>query len=780
MTNSPIRDVHHVGGLLKRYYGITGDLKLLDSYADLNYLVTEKSGRQFVLKFALSELGSQVIDAQNQVLFHVAGRDPDLPVPRVIRTRDGQDSVALRRGGPEPAVMRLLSFLPGTLWQEVPAQTKPFLETIGAFLGRLDVALADFRHPGAARRLVWDLANAVEVFEKTQAIGEAKGRYAVQYLLTQFDALVLPRWDRLPHQTIHNDGNDYNVLVTENSGQWRVTGLIDFGDMVFSARCAEVAIAAAYALLNKDDPMAAASAVVSGYYLANPLEDEELEVLFHLIRARLAVSVTMSAVRKREAPGNAYLLVSEAPAWRAIELLMAVRPDRAIGFFRKACGLAKVTLAGRSPAALVAARNTLLGPSLSLSYRDPLKMVRGWKQYLIDHCGRAFLDGVNNVCHVGHCHPHVVEKITAQVATLNTNTRYLHDHIVELAHRLTRLFPAPLGVAFFVNSGSEANDLALRLARAYTGGEDVIVLDGAYHGNLSSLIDISPYKYAGPGGRGPGAAVHQVPLPDGFRGPVKGQGPKAGAAYAEFIVEKIAGIEAEAGRLAAFFAESLPGCGGQIVLPEGYLKHAYAAVRRAGGVCIADEVQVGFGRVGHTFWGFELQGVVPDIVTLGKPMGNGHPIAAVVTTPAIAGAFANGMEYFNTFGGNPVSCAAGLAVLDVIEKEGLQAHAAKVGDWLLRECKRLQPQFSLIGEVRGMGLFIGLELVHPSSMQPAAREAKALVNEMRQMGILLSTDGPGNNVIKFKPPLPFSLRNARFLVDTLKAGLERVPGASSN
>ncbi|MCP4425490.1 MAG: aminotransferase class III-fold pyridoxal phosphate-dependent enzyme, partial [Chloroflexi bacterium] len=426
--------------------------------------------------------------------------------------------------------------------------------------------------------------------------------------------------------------------------------------------------------------------------------------------------------------------------------------------FRCACGLPP----SLNKAELLAARQKNLGPSLSVSYREPLKIVRGAGQFLYDEAERPYLDCVNNVCHVGHSHPRVVAAAARQMAVLNTNTRYLHDNIVRYAERLTATLPDSLNVCFFVNSGSEANDLALRLARAYTGQQDIIALDGAYHGNLSSLIEISPYKFNGPGGMGEPKHVHTAVMPDPYRNP------QTAKEYAAHIQRLIAQMKREGRGLAAFIAESLLGCGGQIVCPDGYLAAAYQYVRAAGGVCIADEVQVGFGRVGSHFWGFQTQGVVPDIVTMGKPIGNGHPLAAVVTTAAIAQSFHNGMEYFNTFGGNPVSCAVGTAVLDVIEDENLQANALRVGDRLQTQLKRLMAKHPLIGDVRGMGLFIGIELVrNRQTLEPAAEEAATIVEQMKERGILISTDGPLHNVIKIKPPIGFTEVDADFLTATL-------------
>ncbi len=414
---------------------------------------------------------------------------------------------------------------------------------------------------------------------------------------------------------------------------------------------------------------------------------------------------------------------------------------------------------------ILAVRREHLGHNLSLSYSQPLHIVRGYKQYLYSAEGRRYLDAVNNVAHVGHSHPRVVRAAHAQMLTLNTNSRYLHPNIVRYAERLLATLPEPLRVVYFVCSGSEANELALRLARTYTQSKETIVLDLAYHGNTNALVEISPYKYERPGGRGPQPHVHKVPIPDVYRGPHRAADPRAGEQYAASVGEAIGRVQSAGGRLSAFIAESLMGSAGQIPLAPGYLAQAYELVRAAGGVCIADEVQVGMGRVGSHWWGFELQGVVPDIVTLGKPLGNGHPLAAVVTTPALAAAFDNGMEYFNTFGGNPVSCAVGLAVLEVIEDEGLRAHAVAVGDYLQSGLRELQARHELIGDVRGAGLFVGVEFVkNRETRERALTEAAYVVNRLKEHGILLSADF---NSLKIKPPLPFDKSDADFLVEVL-------------
>jgi len=423
----------------------------------------------------------------------------------------------------------------------------------------------------------------------------------------------------------------------------------------------------------------------------------------------------------------------------------------------------------------VAERRRRIGRNVRLGYRDPVSAARGWMQYLYDASGRRYLDAYNNVPHVGHCHPRIVRAASEQLRVLNTNTRYLHDSLARLGARLAATLPDPLRFCYFVNSGSEANELALRLARAHTQARDLIVLEDAYHGNTTTLIDVSPYKFAGPGGQGAPAWVHVAPVPDAYRRQFKTDDPEAGRKYAAHVADAAAAVR-DAGRgLCAFLAESAPSVAGQIVPPPGYLEEVYAAVRSAGGVCIADEVQTAYGRMGTHFYAFQAQGVVPDILVLGKPIGNGYPLGAVVTRAEIAGTFDNGMEFFSTFGGSTVSCAVGLAVLDVVEDEGLQDHARQVGDRLLANLRSVSTRHAIIGDVRGSGFFIGVELVTDRDLlTPATLEASFVVNRLREEGILIGTEGPSHNVLKIRPPMPFQMTDADRLADTLDRVLDEL------
>ncbi len=1017
---------HDAVCLAWEYYGLQVDVRPLPSERDQNFHLFEGSGEQFVLKIASAAETRPVLDLQNRALDHLARCGMRNFTPAVRNTISGEDIATVKAASGARHFLRLLTFLPGTFLADVRPHTPELLHDIGEFLGRLDRSLAEFDHSVAKRELQWDMTKAASVIDECKAdIPEADRRSIVDYFLRLYEMEAAPLFPRLPTGVIHNDANDHNLLVSGarladgGRAEREITGIIDFGDMLHSLTVAEPAIAAAYCLLGKIDPVSSAAHLISGYHQKLPLTEAEVRAMFPLICIRLALSVCLSARQQRLEPDNRYLSISEDQVWEALSRLRGVRPQFAHFAFRAACGMEPspgstklidwltknrdtfgpvlshdlrtarstvidLSVSGSELAGSQGFRNvkdstqwifermravnadigigrynearlgytsglfkipfdgvprgrtihigidlfiepgspafapldgtihsfhdnagaldygptvilrheacgsdffTLYGhlstgslenlfsgkmvrkgeqigtigdskvnggwpahlhfqimadmlgydgdfpgivsadergvwlslcpdpnlilripeesfPSkspgkeeiarlrkrhfsstLSISYRRPLNIVRGFGQYLYDECGRAYLDGINNVAHVGHCHPKVVKAGQRQMLALNTNTRYLHENLVIYAERLCATLPEPLRVCFFVNSGSEANDLALRLARARTGFTGVIIVDSAYHGNLSSLIDISPYKFNGPGGCGAPPHVCVVPMPDTYRGTFKSDDPHAGEKYAGFIPGALAQIRQRGNGLSAFVCESALSCGGQIPLPPGYLKAAYAHIRRWGGVCIADEVQVGLGRMGTHFWGFDSQGVIPDVVTIGKSIGNGHPLAAVVTSPEIAASFENGMEYFNTYGGNPVSCAIGSAVLDVIEEEGLQAHAIAVGGQLTRGLECLMRDHSIIGDVRGSGLFLGIEFVSDrTSLRPASAQASYTVERMREHGILLSTDGPLHNVIKIKPPMVLTTTDAEMLLDVLDGVLRedfiRIPDMS--
>jgi 4-aminobutyrate aminotransferase-like enzyme/Ser/Thr protein kinase RdoA (MazF antagonist) len=768
LDKAPRLKADEAARLASELYGFTVAAESLTSERDQNFLVRDSANQRFVLKIANAEENLDFLDLQNRIIQFLGSSHLTTEFPRVIRTKAGDEIARVEGQNGSQHFVRLLTWLEGTCIAEVRSPGPGLLRTLGRALGEIDRALVGFSHPAADRVFYWDLRHADMAFEYVDLLPAAR-RLMVEGVFAEWKRID---WRQLRFSVIQNDASDYNILVrTITPGRQRVTSILDYGDVVHTATVCELAVAIAYGMLNKPDPIGAAAKILAGYHEAYPLTEPEIDALYTLAVTRLCCSVCYAEHQKRQAPENEYLNVSNAPAWELLAKLSGKSADWPLRMFRYACGLPVIKddppQPRRSQDELIDTRRRHLGPSLSLAYQSPLHIVCGSRQYLYDSEGRRYLDCVNNVAHVGHCHPWVVRAVSEQMAVLNTNTRYLHENLLEYVERLTKTLPESLQVVFLVCSGSEANELALRLARTHTRHEEVIVVGAGYHGNSNAMVDISPYKFNGPGGRGCPPHVHEVPLPDLYRG--QHRGADAGERYAGSVAQ----AARESTNLAAFFCESALSCGGQIILPPRYLANAYAAVRAAGGVCVADEVQTGFGRVGSHFWAFETQDVVPDIVTIGKPMGNGHPLAAVVTSSKIGQSFANGMEYFNTFGGNPVSCAAGLAVLEVIRDEELQNNAAEVGGYLKRGLRQLQNEHSLIGDVRGIGLFLGVELVRDATtLEPADREASQLVECMKDRGVLLSTDGPFHNVIKLKPPLVFSKADADVVLTQLKSVLQ--------
>ena len=999
--------------LASTLYGIHAETRELSSERDQNFSVRVDGESRFVLKIANEKEKREVLEFQTRAVHHLARHVPEFAWPETQPTLAGEEIAVVKHPDGKEHFVRLLEYLPGAFLGQVRPHSPGLLRSLGIFLATMDGAFASFNLPVPRRPLKWDMSLAPStIHERLADLRDEEGRRLVEYFLDRSVRNIVAAWPRLDKSVIHNDANDLNVLVDLlspdlNGPAARVSGIIDFGDMVEGPPVVELAVGATYAILEKKDPLSAAAPIVSGYHELRPLSEEEIVCLYDLIATRLCMSVAISAEQRKAEADNEYLSVSEKPAWELLRLWRAIDPGFAHCVFRGAAGLepcarspkvvawlrqqgdrlgpvieaeltkaaavpfdlsvasgelgdwndpddmkelsvilfgrlaaagAKVGIgrynearrfytsnifktdgndapewrsihlgidlyaepgsavlapldgvvhsfrdnAGRldygatvilehsaaadlkfytlyghlarkslsalkegrairrgkrigtigtfeenggwpphlhfqiitdllgtegdfpgvaapgrravwlslcpdpnlilrapdelvKPAAQTRGRGEILGlrrrhlaPNLSVHYRHPLKIVRGFRQFLYDDEGQAYLDAVNNVPHVGHSHPKVARAAREQMAVLNTNTRYLHDYIVEYALRLRELLPNPLSVFFFVCSGSEANDLALRLARTHTRQRDTIVIEGAYHGNLTSLIEISPYKFDGPGGQGAPPYVHKIPTPDIYRGLYKSADPEAGRKYARPVREAIAAVRQQGKNVAAFVAESLMGCAGQIVYPPGFLEEAFRLTRQSGGVCIADEVQIGFGRVGTHFWGFETQNVVPDIVTMGKPIGNGHPLAAVATTPEIAASFDTGMEYFNTFGGNPVSCAVGLAVLDVLREENLQRNALDVGNHFQSGLEELKSRHPLIGDVRGLGLFLGIEFVlDRESLAPATNEAAYIAERMKEKKILVTTEGPYRNLIKIKPPLVFSKADADRFIEAL-------------
>lgn len=752
-----------VAQIVSHYYHLEVTASSLNGFDELNFLLTDKNGNNYILKIADGEHDFLFLDAQIKILAHLSKTSIAHKIQTCIHNIHGDPITIIEQEGKKFQI-RLLSFLDGKFWVDSPTKTNKLYENLGAFLGNMDLALQDFKNPSMHRHYTWDISTARDANYTLASIKEHDKRRLVNYFLLQFEMEVLPTLSSYRHTYAHNDANDYNILVNNEE----ILGIIDFGDMVYTALINNLAIACTYAMLNTENPLSAATLVVKGYHSILPLEERELSILYYLIAARLCISLTQSAFHKEVDSQNEHHFITEQPAWDLLFKLIEINPIKAQNIFRTAVGFGALIDQDNTIEKLLSVRSSVIGKNLSISYQKHLKIDKAALQYLYDDQGNTYVDCVNNVSHVGHCHPTVVRAMQKQIATLNTNTRYLNEQITTYATKIIKTLPSHLKVCYFTNSGSEANDLAIRISKLVTKQEDVIVLDHAYHGTSSTTIQISPYKFDKPGGIGKMPWVHKAMNPDTYRGPYLLNDAEAGSKYAADVASIVKNLEKKGKAPAAFICETLLGVGGQMPLPKNYLKEVYQHIKAAGGICIADEVQVGFGRVGTKFWGFELQDVVPDIVVMGKPIGNGHPLAAVVVSAEIAASFNNGIEYFNTYGGNPVSMATGIAVMEVIEAEDLQSNALAVGNALQMGLKQLAEKYQIIGDVRGAGLFIGVELIKDTiTKEPLGKTIDQIVEAMKEKGFLISTDGPYNNVLKIKPPIIFSTANAHSFVQAL-------------
>ncbi len=738
--------------LLEEHYGITNaNFTKMEGYDSTNFKV-DAGKSVFVLKqYDYSSESFEQLTCENEIL-RLLSSSKNFDFPLAISSVDNKLLVCDKNH-----IYRLLSYVEGSFLGDVE-HTPKLLRSLGAFLGNMDKVIhRTYQAAIFAKETQWDLQYFKSNYKYLEYISDPKGRSLVDYFYLQFDEQVYPVQDLLRKGIIHNDANHWNVLTKDG----KVSGIIDFGDMCHSWVVNEIAVAITYVMMEKENPLEIASEVIEGYCELFPLEEIELKVLYYLVAGRLCTSVCNSAYSKTLKPDSEYITISERPAWRLLRKWLGINPVKAEDTFRTAAGFDATTK--NILESQLKKRKDHLSETLSLSYKRPIQMQRSAFQYMYDSEGNTFLDAYNNIMLAGHCHPQVVRAGQRAIAKLNTNTRYVYDILQEYSERLLSKFPSDLSKVVFVNSGSAATDLGLRMAFQHTQKDKILALEHGYHGNTKLAIDVSHYKYASSKGSGQIGFILKTPIPKAFECGYEDDG-AAGTHFGDIANQT---IDENKNQIAAFIAEPIVGCGGQVPLAKGYLKEVYPKIREQGGICISDEVQVGFGRLGDFFWGFEMHGVEPDMVVIGKPMGNGHPIGAVITTSEIAASFEKGPEFFSSFGGNPVSCAIGLAVLDVIEEEGLQQHAKQVGDYFKDQLQNLRKDYSCIADVRGSGLFLGIEILTEKG-EPATLLASDIKNYMRNNNILICTDGPFDNVLKIKPPLSFTSDDADRVITVLR------------
>ena len=706
-------------------FGLEGGATDLGSERDQTFLIDDGAAGG-VLK--ISNLGEEaaVLELEIEGILHIKRIDPELPVaaPRLSLsdeywpTWDGPDG---------PHFVRLFERLNGR--HGGPELDERALFAYGRTHARLNLALCSYFHAAAGRKLLWDVRNAADLRQHVETIPDASRRRLVENVLDRFDERVAPRWPLLRAQVCHGDLNLDNVLL---DGEGRISGIADFGDINFTAQAADFAIGLASLLRGRpaEDVFRAGRIATDGYQSRLPLEPPELELLGDLVAARLAAIVTISAWRVERYPENAeYIQNWDDDSWALLEQFDALGYDQVARELGAPRPLAPAPQLARR-------RNAVLGPALTeLTYDDPVHVVRAEGVWLYTADGRRLLDAYNNVPVVGHCHPRVTEAVVRQTRLVNTHARYLYEPLIELGERLVATMPEGSGLdtVMLVNSGSEANELAWRFARAATGGQAAIVTEHAYHGVTTAIADLSPEEW--PAGYRPVNVETIAPPGTG--------GTSLQAALERLLVP-----------LAATFLDGAFTSDGIRFPPPEEVASIVDETHAAGGLFVADEVQAGHGRIGDHLWCFEHYGITPDLVTLGKPMGNGYPVAAVITRREIAEALAATARVFSTFGGNPVAAQAALAVLDVIEDERLVEQAARVGSRLANELAQLD------AEVRGRGLLAGVELA-------SSEQAERVVNELREKGILIGRTGRDDNVLKIRPPLVFADEHADALVTAL-------------
>jgi 4-aminobutyrate aminotransferase-like enzyme/Ser/Thr protein kinase RdoA (MazF antagonist) len=756
----------------RNLYGLEGQLRPLDGERDQNHCLECDDKTRFVLKVSGAAEDPAVVDMQIKALQHLAEQVPDLPLPRIVPTLDGASCGKMLGPDGTAHIVRLLSWLDGEPFSRGAAPGTQALQNIASFQARLCFGLRGFFHPAANHWMPWDISKTLLLNPGLQAHAGADALAVIAGFPERVRACIRPRMHALRHQVIHGDGHDGNLLRLGPESD-EVSGLIDFGDMSFAPLAQDLAVSIASFARMSADPVGGALAEAAAFHALLPLEDAEFDCLHELVCMRLVTALLLYDFRIAATENPAAFLAAERPQLLAItEQFLALDAVQMAAEYRNACGLAARHLVhgAKTKADLIARRERYMGPSYRLFYEQPVHLVRGQGAWMYDADGRRLLDCYNNVASVGHAHPHVVAAISRQVATLNTHTRYLHEQVIDYAERLVATMPGELSVCLFVCSGTEANDLALRIARTVTRQQGAIVMESAYHGNSNAVLALTTADY--PPSERPDWLLAVEP-PNLYRGPYRGD--DAGEEYAALLDPAIAELERRGPGLAALFIDTIFDSNGVLLAPPDYFERCYARIRAAGGLCIADEVQAGFGRLGDHLWGFTDYGVIPDIVTLGKPMGAGHPVAAVVTTPAIAAAFADRFSYFNTFGGNPVSAAAAAAVLDVIENENILQNVRSTGAYLQAGLASLQAKNAIIGDVRGKGLFFGLELVaDPQLKQPLETEARRMRDLMLEEGVLIGSTGRFENVIKIRPPMVFSRENADTLLTALERSLARL------
>ncbi|UCH39259.1 MAG: aminotransferase class III-fold pyridoxal phosphate-dependent enzyme [Gammaproteobacteria bacterium] len=772
--NLPRFELDEVRNFARELYNLDGEFSSQDSERDLSWRVRRDDGETMVLKIANSAEPETIVDFQVRALEHIASHSEHLPVPRMIASTNGNPYEWIESADGEKHILRVLSYLPGDPIDSRPEALCDRLRyALGALVAELDLALRGFFHPAArSNDHLWDLSRCVELRPQIELLADSGLRAVCHRVLDHAEAVVVPQLQQLRWQVIHQDADARNVLV-DPSEPYKPVGIIDFGDMLYGPLIAEIATIDTTAE-NEQDPVGCLCATAAGFDSRLPLEEAEVDLLYDAALIRHATNVIL--IGGRDAIDDSHGYISGADDYaRILGRMIDEGRARATRRIREACRFpvyAAIAGDGATPDSdydrLEHKRGQYLGDVVHF-YERPLHFVRGEGPWLITPDGRRYLDSYNNVQQIGHANAHVARALYRQSSVLNVNTRYLCDIVGDYAERLTADLPDNLNACVFVNSGSEANDVAMQLAKFATGRDGALIMAEAYHGCTETTMELSPSE------SGRFDHLEYLEVPDMYRGRFADDA-DAAKKYASDVERALADLEQRGHRVAAWMVDTALCSNGVAMAPGGYFDAVARKVQAAGALVIADEVQAGMGRLGD-FWGFRAQGLEHvDMVTMGKPVGNGHPLGVVITDKSLIDRFAAEIELFSTFGGNPVSCAAGMAVLDEIERFDLVEKGVEVGDYFRAQLRGLARHQPLIGDVRGKGMIIGLEFVTDREAKTPAREETAkLIDLMLAERILVGKSGPGHNAFKMRPNFTWEKAQVDIFVDALDRCLDKLP-----
>lgn len=773
--NLPQFSLNQVKAIVVDLYRIDGDYKELNCERDISYRIRTKGGAAYVVKISNAAEPEGIVDFQIKALKHIVEQDSDLRVPHVIHTKDDKPFDSIQSDSGDRHMIRMLTYMEGDAMDDTPAAFNPKTRyNIGVMVGRLTKSLRNFYHPYAGSNVhLWDMSHCLELRPHIKCLPDGPTRELCSMILDRAERFILPQLKKTRWQVVHHDANPDNVLLDQKDPT-RVVGVIDFGDMLFGPVVADL-VAASDSFDDDDtDPLDALCSTAAGYDSSFPLEENEIDLVYDMMLIYLLINTVIIGARDALSDGSEKVYIENTGIYqRMLKRLWEVGREKAIIRLRRACRFPVYSVRNAGDEVfpdhtneLLTKREASIGDAWYF-YEKPLNFTRSDGPWFYTADGTAYLDAYNNVQQMGHANPRITTAIARQAAAINVNTRYICDIVADYAERLTAELPNHLNTCFFVNSGSEANDVAMQMAKFATGNTGALVMEMAYHGMTETAGHLSPEVLEPPD------YVECLQVPDMYRGPYAND-PDAAEKYADDADRAIAALYSRGCKPAVFMVDTALCSNGVLMAPENYFNLVAQKVKKAGGMVVADEVQTGLGRLGN-MWGFKAQALEHvDFVTMGKPVANGFPLGVVITRRELLNHFSDEVDLFSTFGGNPVACAAGMALLDEIERRDLVNKSIELGDYFRHHLRKLAEKQSLIGDVRGKGMMIGLEFVSDREKKvPASKQTSRLIELMKEECVLVSEAGP-KNVLKIRPNFSWEREHVDLFITTLDRCLSKL------